>query len=99
MVRKVFRADSKLDSIVGKTSSSGGNVIAYNRKTEQFEQINLELYNSIKLKLNGFVKVDERQYDGWSKKLPFYLYNCKVGGKQVYLLDYPHGNDRLDCAL
>ncbi len=102
MVAIIEWHDSNLESLIIKESkkTNSDKFLVYNRKTEEMENVNLSVYQRIKLKINSSVKVDERQYKGWTGKLPFYVYSCKVSGKKVYFIDYPHGySGRLDCKL
>ncbi|MCL4398578.1 hypothetical protein M1137_02185 [Candidatus Parvarchaeota archaeon] len=100
MVEEVSWYNNGLDSLLGKTSKKGLKVQAYNRKTDLTEEVALDYLKLLKLKLNGFVKVDDRKYEGWSGSIPFYIYTCKSNGKKIFMLDYPHGyNERLDCKL
>lgn len=101
MVEKADWDGSSLESLIGKTFiGKDKKVLAYNRKTDELEETKLSFYNALKLRVNGFVKVDDRQYENWSGKLPFYIYTCKVKGEKVFLLDYPHGfSSRLVCRL
>ncbi|MCL4362666.1 MAG: hypothetical protein OH338_02870 [Candidatus Parvarchaeota archaeon] len=92
--------DNGLETLLDKTSKNGLKVQAYNRKTQKIEDISLSYLSALKLKLNGFVKIGERQYEGWSGAIPFYIYTCKSNGKKIFMLDYPHGYEgRLDCKL
>lgn len=100
MVERVSWYNNGIETLLDKTSKDGPIVQAYNRKTEKLETLSLDYLRAFRLKLKGFVKIDERQYEGWSGAIPFYLYTCKLEGKKIFMLDYPHGHvGRLDCRL
>ncbi len=100
MVKEIELYKDGLETLLDKTSKNGLKVRVYNRKTQEVEDISLSYLNSLKLKLKGFAKIGERQYEGWSGAIPFYVYTCKSNGKKIFMLDYPHGYEgRLDCKL
>ena len=100
MVEKVNWYDNGLETLLDKTYKNGLKVQAYNRKIENLETLSLSYLTAFKLKLRGFAKIGERQYEGWSGPIPFYVYTFKLNGKKIFMTDYPHGyNDRLDCKL
>ena len=49
------------------------------------------LLNRLKLRLSGYVYVEERIEPGWREPLPFYLFICPVHG---YVESYQHGYDK-----
>lgn len=100
MVEAISYYNTGLETLLDKTSKNGLKVQAYNRKTQKIEDIHLSYLSSLKLKLKGFAKIGERQYEGWSGPIPFYIYTCKLNGKKIFMADYPHGYEgRLDCKL
>jgi hypothetical protein len=100
MVKEVAWYDDGLETLLDKTYKRGCKVQAYNRKTEKLETISLGYLSALKLKLRGFTKIGERQYEGWSGLIPFYVYTYKLEGKKIFMTDYPHGYEgRLDCKL
>jgi hypothetical protein len=100
MVERVNWFNSDLESLLGETYKKGSKVKAYNRKTNDFEEIKLNYFKSLKLALRGFIAVGERRYADWTEAVDFYVYTCKVNDKKVFMLDYPHGYyGRLDCRL
>ncbi|MGC8533379.1 MAG: hypothetical protein ACP5MV_01980 [Candidatus Parvarchaeum sp.] len=100
MVKEIKQYTDSIESLLDKTSKKGLEVQVYNRKTEKIEDIHLDYLSALKLRLKGFAKIDERQYEGWSGTIPFYVYTCKSNGKKIFMLDYPHGYEgRLDCKL
>ncbi|MCL4397354.1 hypothetical protein M1494_03360 [Candidatus Parvarchaeota archaeon] len=100
MVEAVSWYNNGLETLLDKTSKNGLKVQAYNRKTKTVEDISLDYMSSLKLRLKGFVKIGERQYEGWKGPIPFYVYTCKLNGKKIFMMDYPHGyNEGLDCKL
>lgn len=99
-MEKIDRYNNGLDTLLDKSFKKGFKVRAYNRKTQEIEDISLTYSGALKLRLKGFAKIGERQYEGWSGTIPFYVYTCKSNGKKVFMLDYPHGYEgRLDCIL
>jgi transcription initiation factor IIE alpha subunit len=55
----------------------------------------ISLLNRLKLRLRGYVHVEDRIEIGWRKPLPFYLFKCPVHG---YVESYQHGyNNKLVC--
>lgn len=100
MVERIRLYKSNLERLIGLSGRKSGTVTAYNRVTEQMEEVHLGIYQSMKLKISGFVKVDERRYDGWSGKLPFYVYSCRSNKEKVFLLGYPEGyTETLRCSI
>ncbi|EFD92868.1 MAG: hypothetical protein BJBARM5_0373 [Candidatus Parvarchaeum acidophilus ARMAN-5] len=99
MVFKAERYDSGLELIVNDLKDKK-EPLAYNVYTNEFEKLNLTIRQRFILNSKGLVKVDKRQYPGWSGSIDFYAYTCKVNGEKVTLLDYPHGYDeRLSCKI
>ena len=51
----------------------------------------ISLLNRLKLRLSGYVYVEDRIELGWREPLPFYLFKCPVHG---YVESYQHGYDK-----
>ena len=51
----------------------------------------ISLLNRLKLRLTGYVYVEDRIKPGWTEPLPFYLIKCPVHG---YVESYPHGYEK-----
>lgn len=57
----------------------------------------MSLMQRLRIQLNGYIYVGDRQKEGWSGSLPFYKFKCPVHG---WVENYPHGYDqRLECPL
>ncbi len=102
MVGRTEIYNNGLEKLLGKTGMSAKNSekSVYNRYTGEIENVKLSAKQKMALKLKGFVYLGERQYPGWTGKIGFYLYKCKVKDKEVLMLDYPHSYaDSLRCSI
>ncbi len=69
----------------------------YNAYTHSFEKLELTPKQKLVLALTGKVKLEDREYSGWTGKLPFYAYKCKTDIGNVLLINYPrHYSETLD---
>ncbi|MEM3190872.1 MAG: hypothetical protein QW292_02015 [Candidatus Parvarchaeota archaeon] len=73
------------------TGDMGDYIKAYNLYTNKTEEIKLSRLQRFLLSVNSCVKVEKRRYPNWTGEIPFYVYRCEIGGREQYLLDYPHG--------
>lgn len=51
----------------------------------------ISLLDRLKLRLSGYVYVEDRVKLGWKEPLPYYLFKCPVHG---YVKSYQHGYDK-----
>ncbi len=49
------------------------------------------LINQLKLRLSGYIYIEDRIEPDWKKPLPFYIFNCPLHG---YVESYPHGYEK-----
>ncbi len=102
MVEKVEMYKNGLEKLLqtGIAKAKSGDTLVYNRYTNELEGIKLSAKQRLALKLRGFAYIGDRQYPGWSGKIAFYVYKCKVDKKEALLVDYPHGyNEALRCSI
>jgi hypothetical protein len=96
MVKKGEWCNGALENLLSQTYREGLKVHAYHPGTNKIYEIELSSYlDALKLKLRGFVKPDERQYEGWSNSVPLYLYTDKIktsAGKKraVFIIAEPY---------
>ena len=84
----------KLENSKGKETKSR---YGYNAYTHSLEKLELTPKQKLVLALTGKVNIGQREYSGWTGKLPFYAYKCKTDSGKVLLINYPrHYFETLD---
>ena len=96
--KKIEDLDSILEQLTQKTK--GGVRYAYNRYTEDIEEVYLSPAKRIALAVRGETALNQRvyapkisgEYMPWSAPIQFYVYKSKENGRDVLLLDYRHSH-------